>query len=1761
MRQISSKETPNATTFDVFGFRDGVIDAYQSFSRSFGRIKAADAKIFVDGEYNRNVYWPDPLIQLNPSYVHGESVEDLVSKGDLHRTCLDIFRLRKPDGTRGAPLQLWKHQEQAMALAARGKNYVVTTGTGSGKSLAFFIPIVDAILRAKEKGAKPSTKAIIVYPMNALANSQIEELDEFFGHYKEGTRPVTYALYTGQLRSDEERRKIAASRPDILLTNYMMLELLMTRQDELDRTVIGGAHGMQFLVLDELHTYRGRQGADVAMLVRRVREALSPDVQCIGTSATMVNEGDLGQRNRVVAEVASKIFGSTVEPDHIVNESLQRQTPREQCPENDELTTSVKAGVPRTATFKELREYPISSWIELNLGLSWEDERWVRAKPITLGAGARRLSAVTGLGHSRCLEYLRDYLLYSYDCRDSNGKPLFAFRLHQFISGPGFLYSTLEEEGIRSFDLGGQQFLPGSGMEKRLFRLYFCRNCGQEYYPVWHMHDTLGERLARRDINETKHQDDDVQYGFFWPDPQRRWDETLVNNYPEAWLETHNGALRIKPHYRKLIPVRLTVTPDGKVTKGEGLNGLFFSGAFRFCTSCEACFARGKDALKLVSLGGEGRSSATTVLTLSTLYYMLFGKAELDDKAKKLLGFSDNRQDASLQAGHFNDFLQILLLRSALLHAVRVANDGFLTDSSIAVEVFKALGFDTDDTRIRGEYLQEPEAKGIARKRAEEAMRNVLGYRLYLDLRRGWRINNPNLEQLGLLEIGYDGLDELCSDENVWEQKHPMIAQAKPEIRRRILTLLFDDMRRKLCLDSRYLEETNLEQWRNQSNSYLREPWGFTEEERTVYPSYMVKGYKPKNSGIDELLVPISLRSYFGQAIKLASTWGNDKPTVEKVTEDVFSHILDGLVDGAKEYGYLKRCEPAAGIEAYQLVSEGLQWKPGVTPVPKEKRDRYSLVNTYFEELYQGVADLLQGRQVELFSFEAREHTAQVDDVIRQEREDAFREGRLRALFCSPTMELGVNISTLNTVYLRNVPPTPANYAQRSGRAGRSGQPALVLTYCAALSPHDQYFFADPVRTVHGEVSPPAIDLANEELVESHLYATWLSETGKALPKTVNGMLDMSTPDTMPISIDFERELADTKARDRAHDRSVRMFDMLASDLGAARGVWLESAGSLRTAFEDWARHRLMSVFLTFDASLNRWRDLYRATKKQIDDAHKVMTNPAAPERDRKIAAHRHREAMVQHDLLLETRSFTNSDFSTYRYLASQGFLPGYNFPRLPLVAYIPARKGKIGRESYLSRPRFLAISEFGPQALIYHEGSQYRVRQVIVGPRAGSDVVDQSLPVQQASLCPECGYGHFGEQPPDERCRACNHRLKGGKSVYNLFRIEHVSTRRANRITCDEEERLRQGYEMLTTIQFAVRDGRLQRVVTDLSTEDGCFAQLQYGPATTVRRMNLGWRRRKEKSIYGFNIDVGTGMWCKDDQAPPDEDNIGEDGSVVQRISPYVEDRRNVLILKPAGHLELSVMATIQYALKRGIETEFQLETTELMTEPLPHSDSRNAILFYESAEGGAGVLTRLATDRDAITRIARTALQVCHFKRSNDVYRPNTLDDTDQKCEAACYRCILSYYNQPDHENINRHNEEALQFLCSLIDCRAEVSTVAVSRAEQRQELEQLSNSSLEKAWLEFMESKGYRLPDRAQVLIEQYSTRPDYVYSEHQALIYVDGPHHETDDHRRIDAELTAQLEEQGYLVVRFPKEQDRWPAIVEGYPDVFGRPNHE
>jgi Lhr-like helicase len=235
--------------------------------------------------------------------------------------------------------------------------------------------------------------------MNALANSQENELAKFLKlGYPQGKSPVTFRRYTGQ-ESEEQRDEIRNNPPDILLTNYVMLEYLLTRP--VDGAVIRAAQGLPFLVLDELHTYRGRQGADVAPLVRRVRERCqAKNLRCVGTSATMAGAGTFAEQQAEVARVASRLFGTTVEPRNVIGETLRPTTVDVDV--GDPAFRSVLAERVRGGTAPDSYDAmvfdPLASWIERTLGVTWDatDERYRRCIPRALrgevGAAAALLS-------------------------------------------------------------------------------------------------------------------------------------------------------------------------------------------------------------------------------------------------------------------------------------------------------------------------------------------------------------------------------------------------------------------------------------------------------------------------------------------------------------------------------------------------------------------------------------------------------------------------------------------------------------------------------------------------------------------------------------------------------------------------------------------------------------------------------------------------------------------------------------------------------------------------------------------------------------------------------------------------------------------------------------------------------------------------------------------------------------------------------------------------------------------------------------------------------------------------------------------------------------------------------------------------------------------------------------------------------------------------------------------------------------------------
>ena len=1720
---------------DVFRLRERLVKDYYDFISSFINIRDPRIAGAVSDELNAGLLWPDPLIQLNPSFAPGDTIGTLVERGILHEECRRAFRLKKDEDPEGLPMRLHRHQSDAVEVASGGHNYVLTTGTGSGKSLAYIVPIVNRVL---QQGPGRGIQAIIVYPMNALANSQQGELEKFlcFG-YPDKRGPVTFGRYTGQ-ESHEDRERIISNPPNVLLTNYVMLELLLTRPEE--KGLINAARGLEFLVLDELHTYRGRQGADVAMLIRRVRDRLATeDMQCVGTSATLSSGGTYAEQQEEIATVAGRLFGAKVDPAHVIGETLERSTVERDFADTNivrELADRLTNPQDRSSSdFESFRDDPLASWIESTFGVETDpvSGRLKRSNPKSItgeNGAAADLGRLTSVDLQTCVRQIQETLLKGYDVSHPDTKfPVFAFRLHQFISRGDTAYASPEHEDERYITVHGQQYVPGEERRRILLPLAFCRHCGQEYYVVRKTRDdeTMQDRFLQRELMDS-FQDDDSEAGFVYVSASKPWPSTReeqLARVPDEWCEEVRGNLRLKSNFRKYLPKSIKMTPLG-VQDSSGCDCYYFATPFRFCLNCGVAYSgrQRSDFPKLSTLGSGGRSTATTILSLATI--LGIRDENLREEARKLLSFTDNRQDASLQAGHFNDFLEVGILRGALYQAALSTGPSGLRHDELAQKVFEALNLPITM------YASEPDVRFNALDDTKTSLRDVLGYRLYHDLRRGWRINAPNLEQCGLLEIRYLSLDQLCEAEDIWERCHPALSSASKEIRFRVAKVFLDHMRQQLAVKVDYLDSNYQDRIKQRSNQRLIPPWSIDEGEPMLsapilFPRSQTKGDYGGH-------VYASPRGAYGQFLRRPGTFQNYD---ERISLQDSKAIILNLLEALRVAGLVEQvAEPRSeeDVHGFQIPAASLTWHAGegatgyCDPLrTTSESEEGTSTNEFFVAFYKEIAAKTLG-------IRAGEHTAQVPNDVRVQREDAFREARLPILYCSPTMELGVDIAQLNVVNMRNIPPTPANYAQRSGRAGRSGQPALVFSYCTTGSSHDQYFFRRPDRMVCGAVTPPRIELANKDLLESHIQAIWLAETGQSLGKSLRDLLELTGDEpSMELLESVRASIMNTDARSRARTRAEKIVAGLRSELTASD--WYA---------DSWLDDILNQVVRRFDAACNRWRGLYKSALDQFKRQNAIIADASRGPREKEHARRLRREAETQIDLLTQSHDLYQSDFYSYRYFASEGFLPGYNFPRLPLSAFIPGRRS---RDEFLSRPRFLAISEFGPRAFIYHEGSRYIINKVILPVDESEQIVTRHI-----KLCSNCGYLHVvTDQSGPDMCHRTDCGAPLGPPITHMFRLENVSTKRRDRINCDEEERLRMGYELRTGVRFAEYDHTVSCRKATVEADDEVLAKLTYGDRANLWRVNLGWARRKEKGRFGFVLDIERGYWQKNEQIESDDDDPMSQR--VERVIPYVEDHRNCLLLEPGKLLPREVLASLQAALKTAIQVCYQLEDTEIAAESLPDSDNRRLILFYESSEGGAGVLRRLIDNPSAMAVVAREALKICHFDPDSGEDKKRS-ENAREDCEAACYDCLMSYSNQRDHELLDRKAIHDL--LMALARAQVKSAPTDLTRADHMQRLMNSCESALEKSWLRYLDERILRLPSKAQNLIEACSTRPDFYYEDSQTAVYVDGPHHDFPDRKERDRVLTEAMEDLGWTVIRFGYQND-WETVIARYPHVFGK----
>lgn len=1733
---------------DILSFHKKLIDNYKTYIRSFLNVKDPSILKFVDDEIDNKKLWPEPLVQFNPTFETGMPLSTLVKENHLHSEINKIF----------SGFNLYRHQEEAILLGATDREFVLTSGTGSGKSLTYMATIFNHVLN-KGETATNKIQAVVVYPMNALINSQFEELRKFEINYLEKYAsvkidkrdkrpeeiikelhlltdkrfPISYAQYTGQ-ESDEQKEKLKLNPPHILLTNYMMLELVMTRGGRDVEIRKNFLDNIKYLVFDELHTYRGRQGSDVSILIRRIKSAASNPITCIGTSATMVlgDEISLAEQKEQVAGVASTIFGTDIKSDQIVNEYLVRSIGLGKAPTKDDLKKSIGTEIKVESSESNFEQHATANWIEEQIALELKEGTLIRRKPTTLSGIAEKLSQNAGLDEQLALGHLKQLLDWAnvLNTNTKKKKNYLPYRIHQFIAQTGSVYATLGDQKTRRLFLDAGLYTENK--ETKLFPLVFSRASGHEFACVkLNRNDSIIQPREFYDIIDDE-DEVSVEEGYIFiqhkEDEELIWDrERDVQDLPETWFSPprKDGSKKLKAEREERLPRKIFFDKQGNFSYEDSreFDGWFMPSPLMFDPTSGTIFdAQTAEWTKVMKLGGEGRSTATTVLSFETITQLKeFGE---EPEKQKLLSFTDNRQDASLQAGHFNDFIKVGQLRAAIAKALEIHDT--LDFTNISDKIFECLNISQE------QFAKQPAIFPGPKKENEDAFKDFIMYRLLHDLRRSWRVVLPNLEQCSLLRIQYKHLEESIKDNSLWQTNNLLFAMS-PNERQDFLHQIFDFFRKSYALSFSMLDPGTLSQNSKRIKEKLKAPWTLDETEKLEVP-YYIRLEKLSSTALNLYTESAGLQSVFGRYLrKIAANYG-----IDIRGKIVYNDFVYKLLEFLCEAGWLsKKAAKTSNNEQasiFQLKVDNILWHKGdgKTIIPDLIKTRsYKPLkqepNSYFKAFYQTNFHSLK-------PIEGSEHTGQINSDKRKLREEEFRKGKIGALFCSPTMELGIDISDLSVVHMRNVPPSPANYAQRSGRAGRSGQAALVLVYCSNFSAHDRHYFKHSTEMVAGTVTAPRIDLINQELLLSHLHASILTRRSLSpLNESLGEIIDKTNLDTLPLKQEIVDNLKISDAEKAiilANYKKVIEDSYFKNELAKRKPSWYT---------DNWIKQNIDNLETAFDRSLNRWRKLYRAVQNQIKAATSIIENRIyADDHKKKKDAHNSlKQAERQRDLLLNAptgkgqSNQSQSEFYPFRYLAAEGFLPGYNFTRLPVRSFMESEDG--GGE-FISRPRFLALSEFGPRNVIYHDGSKYRVDRLIL--------TEAELKLESGKICPKTGYFLYENQYGYEVDPIINETLQlDTKKHLHTTLIEMAETRayELQRITCQEEERTRKGYDIQT--YFAMDGGFENAIEGIVSVSNNNLLHIHYLPTCRIFKLNLKWRASKE---YGFTINLNTGNW----QSKKQKEENGEKDEI-KDVKLFTSDTANALYIQPIKSLGLkgggNGVITLMFAFKRAIENYFQVESNEIGATVMGEEDAPN-IFIYEASEGSLGVLSQIVDSPSIYSSIMEEAYKICFFK--NGV-------EKEGEILPATYDDLLSYYNQYYHQQIDCNLiRDALK---NLANSKVEIiSNKSFSSYDEQYNFLQSSrdsNSSTEDKFLKYLFQNKLKLPDEAQPKVDAMFVRPDFYYKPN-IFIFCDGTPHDGELVKTDDREKRNALKNAGYQVLSW-YYKDSIEEFIAKRPDLF------
>lgn len=1531
-------------SIDAIATAEAITSTYRRYLRSLLAVRDPKlASALQDKIDSTDLLDKGPFLEATPPYRTGSSCTDLIDEGVLGP---EFSGLDSPALPLARPL--YQHQEQALRKVRAGRNVIVATGTGSGKTESFLLPILDHLAREAGAGTLgPGVRALLLYPMNALANDQLKRLRLLLA----GRPDITFGRYTGDTENTERmakerfaalnpgepmlpnellsRERMRKTPPNILLTNYAMLEYLLLRP--LDMELFDDSSGQwKFLVVDEAHVYDGTQGAEVGMLVRRLRDRVAPGrrIQCVATSATVGAEADPA----AVTTFASRLFGESFEwaegdpsrQDLITADRVASEAPSwgpltaadyVRLAQSDDPSAEVRQHVPTDAgrTAAELLRTEAALATLRNA---------LAAGPVTVDRAAAKVFP----GQTGAAQGLAAMVSVASAMSTPDGSPVLSARYHLFLRATEGAFTCFSPTGPH-VELARHDNCPSCS--SAMFEVGSCKRCGavhvagrieQEGRVKWLRPRTVRSQTKWLVLDSTEGVVDEDEVAVEREEVTLEGDDALV-------LCATCGCLSPQGSTYCQAPTCGSVTVQAvRLLEPKGEDGV---------AGCLVCGARGEATVRLFETGPD----ASNAVLATALYQRLPAQTDqasvsLPGQGRKLLMFSDNRQSAAFFAPYLEDSYQQLqrrrLIAQGLLRARAAEEDVAVDDlifdvgrESAQAKVFG--GRDTAQARMR-KVAPWVMAEVVATD--DRASLEGLGLlRISLARDPSWAPPVPLLSMGLSHDESWDLIEELlrtlrqqgavtmpdavAPDDEVFAPRlGPIFARLEgPTPRRKVLSWLPGrGANRRVDLVTKVLHATGAGA---DAGSVLKGIWNFL-----TAPQSPVDWLRPS------MLDGVGAVSQIDHEL-LRLGWVSSGSPVWRCTV----------------------CRRAAPVSV-RGVCPALRCRGMLElfhPEPEE-RDHYRRV-------YQTMNPV---------PLSAMEHTAQWRNTEAAQIQQDFIGGKVNALSCSTTFELGVDVGDLQAVLLRNMPPSTANYVQRAGRAGRrAGAAALVVTFAQRRS-HDLTKYAQPHSMMSGEVRAPHVPLANVRIDTRHAYSVALAA--------------------------YFREVFESSG---THFRQAGEF-FLAPD--GAPGAAADGVRTFLTPVPEPVKETLQRVLPPeiheeFGLDDNSWVEafsgLLTTVKHELTEDLKILESlqkEAAATRKWSVAA-----AYDRVGTTLRKRTLLGL-------LANRNVIPKYGFP----VDTVELRTGfsgdGMGAKLELTRDLSQAIYEYAPGSSVVAGGQVWTSRGLYKLP--GRDLIEWKYVV-----CHECGSFRQSMGDVESACPTCG--LQGQVRARTLtvpefgFIADRETTRpgsRPPRRSWSGDTHVLSESDTVTEVSLAVAGGQIHA---------------RFGPRGRLINVADGPGRA------GFWVCdwCGYGAPFATAKSPPSHDSLrrrqpcGGPSRLVDLAHSFETDLLRIdadpsgLAGNHASHL------SSLYALLEASCDTLEIAREDLGGTLLPVNVGTWAFVLYDTVPGGAGHALQAQEHLPQIIAAALDRVESC-----------------DCGTETSCYGCLRSYGNQRHHDELSR-------------------------------------------------------------------------------------------------------------------------------------------